>query len=327
MKPAASFKTILDALFDPAVRDLAWAIGSPGLPDSTFPAYNPHGIDDAWCMTQLSTCAQWLAVLDQDPRPLHDFIAARPSRRLGHYFESLVAFWLRHTPNMQILAANLQVQDANRTLGEYDFLLRDSSGTICHWEAAVKFYLQAKPLPEQRTFIGPGGQDRLDLKLDRVFRHQLGLGQTTAGRTALPAGVMPNKAQAFIKGYLFYPAALLDKYAAPTKIPSAFPIPGVSGQHLYGWWLHYPVARLPQQDEGSRWIMLPRLRWLASVRLKADNGLMSLGAVCCALDQHFSALDEAILLVELRHDENNEWREVARGFVVCNSWPSVQRQT
>jgi len=200
-----TLQTILDSLRDPMVRDLAWVIGAPVLPDATFPTYAGRVVDDAWCRTQLQTCAPWLAALDSEPRSLHDFIAARPTRRLGHHFESLIAFWLAYLPGMQIIASNLQVKDSQRTLGEYDFLLRDASADIYHWEAAVKFYLQAKPQAEQHAFIGPGAQDRLDLKLDRVFNRQLKLGYTPTGREAFPPGIALNKAQAFIKGYLFYP--------------------------------------------------------------------------------------------------------------------------
>ena len=83
----------MDSLCDPAVRDLAWVIGSPGLLDENWAAYAGRVVDDAWCRAQLKTCAEWLAGLDNDPHSLHDFIAQRPTRRLGQYFESLIAFF------------------------------------------------------------------------------------------------------------------------------------------------------------------------------------------------------------------------------------------
>lgn len=319
------FDSFLDSLTDSAVRDLAWVIGAPGLLDAGYPAYNGQVVDDAWCRAQLEICAPWLAALDQAPQPLHDFIAARPTRRLGHYFETLIAFWLARVPDMQILATNLQVQDAQRTLGEYDFLLCEGHGKILHWEAAVKFYLQAEPMSEQQNFIGPGGQDRLDLKLDRVFLHQLKLGYTRAGEAALPHGWVLDKAWAFIKGYLFYAASPVYEMhgidaAPPAKIIS---IPGISATHAAGWWVRYPVENLPQRAAVSHWMLLPRLRWLAPVRLAADARVMTCRALATMLAAHFSTSDEAMLVVEVERDSGGKWHELARGFVVCNRWPRM----
>ncbi len=368
----------LDSLRDPMVRDLAWVIGAPVLPDAAFPAYAGRVVDDAWCRTQLQTCTPWLAALDSEPRSLHDFIAARPTRRLGHYFESLIAFWLAYLPGMQIIATNLQVKDSQRTLGEYDFLLRDASADICHWEAAVKFYLQAEPQAEQHVFIGPGAQDRLGLKLDRVFSRQLKLGYTPAGREALPPGITLNRAQAFIKGYLFYPltqtattfmpdsnsiskvkqgggeratktvhthglgASDLLAGSCPLRSDSVVggeanavsaikwnwngvTVPGISGSHLSGWWTRHPVAALPQTWPNTGWIILPRLRWLAPVRMDADAIVMANGETCEVLNQHFADSTESLQVVELKRHADHSWRETARGFVVHVTWPQLDQ--
>lgn len=301
----------LDTLHDPAVRDLAWVIGSPGLIDASYPAYLGRVVDDAWCTMQLQNGAAWLAALDLAPQALHEFIAARPTRRLGHYFESLIKFWLTHLPETQIIATNLQVQNEQRTLGEYDFLFRDANATACHWEAAVKFYLQQEPLAEQRAFIGPGTLDRLDLKLDRVFQHQLQLSHMPAGQQALPQGLQLDKTQAFIKGYLFYHASAYRKMA----------IPGVSAAHLSGWWIRHSLEKIPQASADSRWIIQPRLRWLAPARLAADAEVMTFIQLNNKLDEHFKLGTEAVLLFELRRAETEEWSEQSRGFIVCNSWP------
>ena len=307
--------SFMDSLRDPVVRDLAWVIGSPGLLDETWTAYAGRVVDDAWCRKQLNTSAPWLTELDNEPRNLHDFIAQRPTRRLGQYFESLIAFWLAHIPNTQIIATNLQVQNAQRTLGEYDFLFRDADGNICHWETAVKFYLQAEPLLEQRAFIGLAVRDRLDIKLDRVFQHQLELGHTPAGRAALPTGIVLKKTQAFIKGYLFYPAAQAGK--------SSIPIPGVSDNHLSGWWTRHPVSPLPQTTPDSYWTILPRLRFLAPVRLDAEASVMERAEICAALDAHFAVSDESVQVIELQRNMDNSWREATRGFVMCSKWPII----
>lgn len=300
----------IDTLHDPAVRDLAWVIGSPGLIDASHPAYFGRVVDDAWCTAQLQNCAAWLAELDLAPQALHEYIAARPTRRLGHYFESLIKFWLTHLPETHIIATNLQVQNEQRTLGEYDFLFRDATAA-CHWEAAVKFYLQQEPLAEQRAFIGPGTRDRLDLKLDRVFQHQLLLSHTPAGQQALPPGLQLDKTQAFIKGYLFYHASACSKME----------IAGVSAAHLGGWWVRHSLEQIPQVSAESRWIMLPRLRWLAPARLAADAEVMTSAQLNSRLNEHFNLGKEALLVFEMARSTTGEWREISRGFVVCETWP------
>lgn len=304
----------IDTLHDPAVRDLAWVIGAPGLLDPLFPAYQAQVADDAWCRDQLQHRAGWLSELDLTPQSLHQFITARPTRRLGHYFELLIQFWLSHNPDTKLIASNLQVQNQQRTLGEYDLLFSDASTAACHWEAAVKFYLQVEPLAEQRVFIGPGTQDRLDLKLGKVFQHQLLLGQTTAGQQALPDGLTISKAQAYIKGYLFY-------HATNSTILT---IPGISADHLSGWWIRHTLEKLPLTSTENRWIILPRLRWLAPALLAEDADVLCYAAMTTQLDLHFGACDEAVLVFEMSQVESGQWREQSRGFVVCKTWPIME---
>ena len=312
INPEEMQTSFIDTLFDPAVRDLAWVIGSPGLIDAAHPAFQNRVVDDIWCNAKLEACSPWLAALDLSPRALHDFIASRPTRRLGHYFETLISFWLMHMPDTQLIACNLQVQDEQRTLGEYDFLFRDAYGAVFHWEAAIKFYLQVQPLAEQSSCIGPGTVDRLDLKLDRVFQHQLMLGNSIAGQQALPSGTTLNKTQAFIKGYLFYHAAEFIKAA----------IQGVSASHLSGWWIRHALEELPQTSSDTRWIVLPRMRWPSPARLPADAEVMTLETVSTLLDTHFITHTDPLLLFEMRRTKSG-WMECSRGFVVCTTWPII----
>ena len=306
--------TLLRTLQDAAVRDLAWVISSPGLVDATYPPYAEHVIGDAWCVEQLQNSAAWLNILDKNPADLHQFIAAHPTRRLGHYFETLIKFWLSHHPDIKIIAANLQVMDASRTVGEYDLLIRTAHYTS-HWEVAVKFYLQSATPATLHTFLGPGGHDRLDLKLARIFQHQLRLGKTASGLAALPDGVSLDKTQVLIKGYLFYPTN------SGVVAPDATELSGVSASHSSGWWIRHGQTPLPRHTENTGWIILPRLHWLAPVRLAQDAAVQTYAHMCHTLAEHFQTTNEALLLVALIHDQENIWHEVTRGFVVHEQWP------
>lgn len=303
----------MDTLHDQSVRDLAWVIGAPVLLEATFPSYMGRVVDDAWCSAQLLSCENWLAALDRAPEPLHQFISARPTRRLGHRFETLIQFWLLHKPDTLLIATNLQVQGQGRTLGEYDIIFSDANAEIYHWEAAVKFYLQVDPLAEQYAFIGPGTRDRLDLKTERVFQHQLLLGDTTAGQLALPQGVQLNKTQAYIKGYLFYHGSTIGATA----------IPGVSALHLQGWWVRHSIEKLPNMSVQSRFIIPPRLRWLATALLAEDTKVMTYETLGTRLDEHFQLSNEAVLVFEMTQMSTGLWREQSRGFVVCKTWPII----
>ncbi len=304
---------LFNTLQDTAVRDLAWVIASPSLLQADYPAYQGRVVDDAWCATEFQRGFDWLCALDLDPLTLHQFIAARPTRRLGHYFETLIAFWLTHMPDTHIIATNLQVQNKERTQGEYDFLFRHASLGVCHWEAAVKFYLQVEDSTEQCAFIGPGNRDRLDLKINRVFNHQLLLAQTEAGQHALPQQVKLDKAQAFIKGYLFYHASTLGNKD----------IQGVSAAHLRGWWVRHSLEKVPQNCATSRWIILPRLGWLAPARVAENTQMMDEAALAEHLTLHFTEHSDAVLVFEMARSDTGDYLEISRGFVVGKSWPNM----
>ncbi|MCV6614988.1 MAG: DUF1853 family protein [Cellvibrionaceae bacterium] len=166
-------------------------------------------------------------------------------RRLGLYAEDLLAGALT-APNSpyQMLARNLQVAvgPARRTLGEFDFIVRErASGLTAQLELACKYYLglPAADCPSQRSqWLGPNCNDRLDKKIDRLLSHQLTLGQRPEARALLQQqlGLAPEQPLAsyyLLRGRLYYPA--FDTMAAPAQAA-----PG----HLRGLWCSQ--AELPQ---------------------------------------------------------------------------------
>ena len=302
-------------LAEPAVRDLAWAIGSPGLLDPGFPAYSEPVLDDAFCTTELLRADTWLHGLDRDPAELHAFLEKRPTHRLGHYFESLLEYWLKQAGAAE-LRARLPVGDTGHRIGEFDFVFRkDDWGGSLHWEAAVKFYLQQSPAPEWNAFIGPNPRDRLSDKLHKLFHQQLKLGATTAGRAALGMATSPAP-RAWVKGYLFFPAG--------TQPPS---VPGISNHCLKGWWLRHGERPLPAHHAALRWKSLPRLGWLAPARASAaDLGtLLDTEHMHTVIARHFAHSHTPLLLAELAPDGDGTWHEIARGFVVNPQWPQPSR--
>jgi len=304
-----------------AVRDLAWLIASPPLMSAGTPglAVPP----DAWLSGVVAAAEPWLADLDDNPAELQrylagTFLAQGPHFRLGRQAERLLAFWLGRRPGCTLVAAGLEIAVEGRVLGELDVVFRDPRRGLIHWEAAVKYYLRSEDSTAWDAFIGPNPRDRLEQKLRRVIDHQLPLTRDARTRAALAIGDEALHSEAFLKGWLFYPAE--GDWASPVTIPH-----GVNPAHGRGWWLRQGESEVPCAARSSRFLLLARPDWLAPAHRPDDAGLRPLAhnELRTALARHFRDEHAARLVAEVRRDEQGWWREIARGFVVHAHWPEV----
>jgi hypothetical protein len=206
-----------------------------------------------------------------------------------------------------------------QTRGEFDFLFASADERDWrHWEVAVKFYLFSPESNQVGYWIGPGGHDRLDIKLSRLYDHQLKLGSSVQGQQQLQQlGIDSVQTQAWIKGYLFYPPAVARPETDEVKL-------GISPRHLSGWWLRQGATSLPVTSNDSRWWVAPKHRWLSPALMaeSAAADLLSLPEVMDFCASHFAASQKSLLLVEMEHD-GGHWCELDRGFVVCPQWPRI----
>ena len=308
----ASFHHRWHHLRDPHVRALAWLLDAPDLLDPTATRWDGKiavpRIDPVFL-------AQWLAGLDAAPAALHAYLNLASISRLGRYAESLMAFYF--TAQGCLVAHGLQVQAArNDTVGEFDFLLRDGEHLV-HWELATKFYLFEAPgkAEDGDYFIGPNLADTLGAKMQKILQRQLALSLHPAAQPYLPQAVL--HARALIKGWLFYALTCdRDNHAAMTAS-------GVAAAHCRGFWC--PLAQF-DQVEGSCFVVLPRLSWLAPARVPLSDG-MTHAAMALWLAEHF-AKDAMPVMVALLQAEpgSTEPGEVAmatemtRGFIVPDDW-------
>jgi hypothetical protein len=313
----------------PVVRDLAWVMASPNLISSA-----PAGaglVDDVWCLHSYQQQRQRLAALDTDPQPLLHWLIERQirgnSHRLGVYFESLVGFWLHFLLGAAPVHQNVPVygHDADQrrqTQGEFDFLFAmPGFASWQHWEVAVKFYLCHRNSTGEVRWIGPGAHDRLDIKLARLFGHQLKLATSEPGQHTLQTlGVDSIQSLAWVKGYLFYPPSLADH----TSLAAFETAQGISPRHLSGWWIRQGESPLPMTTSLSRWWPLPKRRWLSSALItEAEHReLLSLQQINELCATHFDGSQRSLLLAEMAY-EAGSWREISRGFVVCPQWPDI----
>jgi len=295
-----------------AVRDLEWVLTSPSLIVPSIPARE-------MCSSIESTN------LNQFQNELAEFLHCESPRRdqyrVGRYFEQLVLFYLKQIRQVEIVASGLQIQAGSRTIGELDFVFRDESGQLQHWETAVKFYLfHPDPTESGSHLIGPDSRDNFEKKMQRLFEHQLPLSDKP----------FPDIAErhAFVKGRVFYHPESLP----PRSLPDL-----LSPDHLRGVWLYRRdldwLSRLAESNgscmSSSSYMarIVQKPLWL-SPDVVADTSsdltakqLVPVEKTQAQLQQHFCE-SSSPRLVSLLARQSGEWREFERVFVVADSWPN-----
>lgn len=282
-----------------ALLDLHWAITSPSL------------LTDA---PQLSPMFQ-RAIDTFDPfsidlAELEAFLSEVPRQRVGHYFERLILYWLSRVCKCWIVAHQYPIRNEQRTIGEIDFLFRDSTGQLHHWETAVKFYLYTpQPKTGNDRLLGPNPDDSFNRKLDHIYQHQLPLSKRIFDE--------PVCRHAFVKGRIFYPLqSLPERHLDPW--PSR-----LSSAHLRGIWLcPRQFDWFDSQKPSRRYRLLSKPHWLAPERvLISSEQYMTGTAMRTLLEKHFKRNSQAKLCsVMVPHGQYYEEHE--RLFIVSNDWPN-----
>ena len=285
----------------PHVRALAWLLDGPDLLDPASALW--HGRIATLGPLRRST-AEWLAALQADPAPLDAALGPRFYSRLGLYAEKLMAFYFEQQG--QLVAHGLQVRASrNDTVGEFDFLLR-SGATLLHWEFATKFYLLEGGLadPGLNRLVGPNLADTLGAKMRKILEKQLALGEHPAAQSLLPQAI--DGAQALLRGWLFYADGAVQ------------PLAGIAPDHCHGFW-----CRLEQAADvrGERFVILPRLQWLAPFKAAAGVEVLRRGALQAVLAGRFAGAPAPVLVAAVI--EQDGWvTERERGFIVPDDWVS-----
>ena len=283
------------------VRDLAWAIGSP-------PLMSPqqarcHWCDVDWYRQLLRDSQAWLRTVDAQPQVLQALLNDNRDRRLGSYFETLWAYYFAHSPRFSLLAHNLQIRQAGRTLGELDFVVHDHvADKTLHIEMAVKFYLGQSDTRQQANWRGPGKKDRLDIKMQSLLQRQSVIAATqVAAEQLLSRGIQVDDCAVILKGRLFYPADSVMQSAPPRD---SHP------QHLRGRWRCWRDFVC----EPGKWYA-PQLRsgWLAGQGRREQQGFDQKATLKAMLDSGEWRLP---LLLLVFHEE----QEVERLFVMPDDW-------
>ncbi len=303
-KPADNFQAKFHRrcghLGDPHVRALAWLLVAPDLLDPHAPQW--QGKIAALPTGMLTGIDAWLSAIDSAPAELHRYLDLQPFARLGRYAEKLMAFYLER--QHVLFAYGVQVRAGkNSTIGEFDFLLR-LDGQLVHWEFATKFYLleSSGAGDDADYFVGPNLADTLSAKMHKILDRQLLLSAHPAAQVHLPEPV--SKAQALVKGWLFYPDAEMHV--------NTF---GTAHEHCRGFWCACSdFAHL----HAERYAILPRLQWLAPASLPLAQ-TMDKQVLQEYLEEYF-VHDTMPVLVALLEVKDGVGRETNRGFVVPDDW-------
>ncbi len=312
----------LEQLEHPVVRDLAWAVFSEDLILAGSLGSETHRLLACNLSRLTPTRLAWLQALDRAPGPLLAHVEDSIWQRLGLYFESLWHFFLDNDAEVDLLAHNLPVRDATRTLGEFDCLYRcRDSGDIVHLELAVKFYLHtgggnSGTGDDRADWLGPGRRDRLDRKLDHLTTHQTRLaGQPAAQQLLRDRGLAPDRVEVAVKGRLFQRS---DRPAPP---PTGFN----PAQSLLTWYhvdkLERSESEIESECQSPGWVILPRRHWLAPLAPAAlcnmQDAPSGSAALRTALGSRFAARNAPLMIASLDED----CRELRRFFVAPTGWP------
>jgi hypothetical protein len=139
-----------------------------------------------------------------------------PNIILGKQGEFLFSETIKATTNFTLLAANIQVNDEKRTIGELDYIVKNcSSNQVFHVELACKFYLlkEDEHATIEGQWIGPNLKDTLLDKLQKFSESQFPLLRHPATKTILSGlGISENILQRYcVKAMLFVPETFSKK--------------------------------------------------------------------------------------------------------------------
>lgn len=235
------------------------------------------------------------------PELLVAHLEQRWSYRVGRYFEALISFWLSQCRGLEMLGESIQVRDDERTIGEVDFLFRSSDGEVCHWEAAVKFFLHHEG-GQGSHFPGPNAADNFERKATRLFGHQLPLSVVHFPEV--------SRREAFVKGGLF----LHQSESATPRLPDRM------GKHcVMGIWFR-AGEDMPVVWERRVGHVVAKPHWLGSMVVGEGDSpdLLPLAELVDRIRRQLTGSSSPVL-ISVRCPDT--WVEEQRCFIVSDDWP------
>lgn len=280
------------------INDLAWAIGSPCLVNGL--SYTDHRLlADDWFEQQVFDNQTLLSEQDKSPHLIQTYLSDMPVFKLGLYFENLLAYWFTVNPDFEILHKNLIITSDKKTLGEFDFILRElSTGKVIHLEVAVKFFLQII-FNNNENWLGPNLIDSLDLKFNKIMNKQIELSKHDETKYDLyNLGINIDEHWVILKGRLFkQDNSLVGKNC----------------------WLSISDYFKYDDKNNSKWVILPKTHWLAEVNNLEYNFLANEQFNKRSLEEK---LNEDLKSSPICIAKIDDQVETKRLFITPNDWES-----
>lgn len=289
------------------VSDLAWVLASPPLIQGNIATC--HWTDSAFWQQQGQAFYNNLLQTDTDSSALHDLLKRQTDRRLGHRFETLLSYWFNNNERYQLIAQNLQVQDTEKTIGEFDFIVKDHlHNTHQHWEVACKFYLGLGDTAQPENWYGPMLKDRLAIKYKQMQTRQSQLSHHPASVSLLKTlGIHIQQPVCLMKGRLFYPLTQSAKIS-----PNL-----VSSDHQQGWWARTDDFFNYYKKSTLRWCILSKNQWLAQQRFNPAECAYSTSEL---IDAFSCEANPRPICVAGFLSNSPQQLEQTRGFLVAKDW-------
>lgn len=247
--------------------------------------------------------------LDNQPELVNAHFQNLGYMPMGKYFEQLIFFILKHDNRFELLLANHQIREGNRTIGELDLIVNDvKTGKPEHWEIALKFYLQSDSSPEHQKLIGPNAIDNLGRKMEKLTQRQMPLSNHSSVKYLV--GAEKTEPKLFLKGQLFYHLGKL------LVLPS-----NSNPNHEKYWWCY--VSEMDEMiSDNLKWCVLEKPDWIGQHQTNIDFKHFDSSQMKEHLTNHFQQHNNSILVVGMSQTETS-WIEQTRCFVVNNNWPNI----
>ena len=288
----------------PEHRDLAWLLASPSLlrPSALVPAISSQEWHDMFMYAK-----DWIQHDSQSPARLKKWIDTPRQYKLGLYAEDLFLYYLHHCSPYTVLAHDIQAFDGKRSIGAFDFIVQTPKGVIEHWEMAIKYFVQVQPSHSWIDFIGPGGKDSLQRKMDKMLKRQILLSDHPKAQEGLQQRniPIPTRKRIISIGRLFA--------HGNTKF-----VPPYSGDPLQptGIWLKLKeFGFYLQQHQDAKWVYRKHPKWLSPICLLEENKGMDIHAVSAFLQQQ----EKHVMLSQVELQKHG-WVETKRLFVMPDNW-------
>lgn len=286
--------------FNPAyiADDLRWILSGPSLINE-FTDSKVHIIQNDWCNGLDNIDSKQIEKITQR-------LIENPRKRLGHYAETLVGCWLEELYDEVI--TNSPVQDGTRTVGEFDYLVRDGSKWK-HCELAVKYYINIDNGAELSDWVGATLNDKFSNKMKKLER-QMNLSQdVTAAKFLEEKGIEITGKELCLKGVLF---ERWDHW----KI-SNDKAPMIAPDHRQGWWISVEQFFHEESLMEYDWQILEKPHWFA-VRDDTQHVQFTHDELVMKCENGFVLSNRPQMVAATKNG-----KEISRGFIMPNVWPDI----